>query len=93
MNTKQVHEVFRKIAAGERRHGSFLTAFAHALMAADDDNEALLQPTALALIEKYPTLKGYAEEEADPFDLPILDLMRPKDWARAENDKTKVSPS
>jgi hypothetical protein len=59
-NIKQVHEIFRKIAAGERHHGSFLTTFAQALMLADDDNETLLQQAAVALIEKYSALKEYA---------------------------------
>ena len=62
MTKKEVHEVFRKIAAGERKHGSFLTAFAEALIRADWDNEVILQPAALALIEKYPELKTYGEE-------------------------------
>src|ERR1017187_5649081 len=65
MDIKQVHEVFRKIASGERHHGSFMTTFATALMEADHDNEVILQPAALALIEKYPALNGYAMTAED----------------------------
>lgn len=65
MDIREVHEVFRKIASGERRHGSFLTTFADALMRADDDNELILQLAALALIEKYPTLKHYGYATSD----------------------------
>lgn len=36
MTVAEVHEVFRKIANGERKHGAFLTKFAEALMQADD---------------------------------------------------------
>jgi hypothetical protein len=59
MKVPEVREVFRKIAAGERRHGSFLTTFAQALLYADDENELILQSAALTLIEKY-SLQGYA---------------------------------
>lgn len=62
MDSTQVHEIFRKIASGERKHGSFLTTFAEAMMRADDENEKILLPAALALIEKYPKLKEYAEQ-------------------------------
>lgn len=55
-----VREVFRKIAAGERRHGSFLTTFAQAMMLADDCNELVMQSAAHQLISKY-NLESYAE--------------------------------
>ena len=62
-----VHEVFRKIANGERKHGDFLTSFAHTMMMADAENETLLQPAALQLIAKYK-LEAYATEPPDPSD-------------------------
>jgi len=60
----QVREVFRKISNGEREHGSFLTAFAQAYIAADYENEIMLL-VAVQFIEKYD-IAGYAEEPPDP---------------------------
>lgn len=64
MKVSDVREVFRKIAAGERRHGSFLTTFSQAMLLADDENELILQPVAHSLIEKY-SLHSYALPEAE----------------------------
>ena len=61
----QVREVFRKIANGEREHGSFLTAFAQAYIAADYENEIMLLPVAVQFIDKYD-ITGYVEEPPDP---------------------------
>ncbi len=61
MTVRQVREVFRKISAGERPHGSFLTAFARAIVLADDENELILQAPAHQLIEKYG-LQDYAKQ-------------------------------
>lgn len=47
MTNGDIHEVFRKIAGGERKHGDFLTAFAQAMMRADESNEAVLRPERL----------------------------------------------
>ena len=60
MKVSDVHEIYRKIAAGTKGHGGFLCTFAKALLLADYDNELLMQPTACALIEKY-SLQSYAE--------------------------------
>lgn len=59
LTNPQVFEIFRKIAAGERRHGSFLTAFAQAYVKADQGNRAVLQEAALKFVEKY-SLRSYA---------------------------------
>lgn len=75
MTGDQVHEIFRKIANGERKHGGFLTKFAEAYMMADPENELLLLPAALALIAKYP-IAGYADEP--PETSPIAQLVEPE---------------
>lgn len=62
MIESEVREVFRKIAAGERRHGYFLTTFAKAVMCADDLNFATLLPAANHFIAKYG-LSGYSKSE------------------------------
>lgn len=43
--------------------GSFLRAFAHACMRADEENEIILAPALKALIEKYPK---YADDRLSP---------------------------
>lgn len=50
---EEVRELFRQIATGERTHGAFLTAFAKALVCADDENYLILLPAAARLMSKY----------------------------------------
>jgi hypothetical protein len=71
MSSREVHltdaelkEIFRKIAAGERRHGGFLTDFATAFDRADDDNFKLLFGAALALVGKYDLWEYRHDEDA-----------------------------
>ena len=59
---EEIREVFRKIAAGERVHGSFLVAFATAYIRSDKENEAILRPAAVKLIRKYQ-LEEYADND------------------------------
>jgi len=61
MTDEQIFEIFRKIASGERRHGSFLTAFSEAVIRADRDNFQILRPVAERLADKY-SLNLYAKE-------------------------------
>ena len=60
MNTANIREIFRKIAAGERKHGGFLTTYAKAVMHADEDNFVIMLTACHRLIEKYQ-LHSYAE--------------------------------
>ena len=46
-------ETYRRIAAGEDRHGDFLTTFARSVMVADYENLRLLMPAMMGLAEKY----------------------------------------
>lgn len=62
MTDDQVKEVFRKIASGERKHGSFLTHFAAAVLHADFENFHVVKFAARNLIAKYK-LEKYAEVE------------------------------
>lgn len=62
LTTEQIHEIYRKIANGYNHHGDFLRGFAEAYIRADRDNQAILRPAAVALIEKY-NLQSYAKEE------------------------------
>ena len=58
MSASEVHEIFRKIASGERQHGDFLTCFAEAMLHADTENFQILKPVAEQLIKKY-NVEGY----------------------------------
>jgi hypothetical protein len=60
----EVKEIFRKIAAGEREHGGFLTDFANAMTRADEDNFKLLLGAALALVAKYDLWEYRHAEDA-----------------------------
>ena len=59
MGVETIREIFRKVASGERKHGSFLTLFAQALMHADSVNEMAMQSCAEYFIKKY-NLQSYA---------------------------------
>jgi len=49
----QVLHIFVEIMNGRNYHGSFLRAFADAVLRADDSNLQVIRPAALALISKY----------------------------------------
>ena len=66
MTQPEVREIFRKIANGENRHGSFLTTFSKALIAADDDNFVIMLTAAQRLIEKYALREEYAHNAVQP---------------------------
>lgn len=54
-----LYEVFREIAdTNHHRHGSFLCAFADAIVKADGQNRELLAPVAARLAEKYHLVEG-----------------------------------
>lgn len=57
LTSARIHHVFAEIAQGRGNHGSFLTAFAEAVCAADDMNLALLGPVAAQIISKYGLTK------------------------------------
>jgi hypothetical protein len=61
LSASDIHEIFRKIASGERKHGDFLTSFALTFMWADFENVKLLEPAARELVTKY-FLASYANE-------------------------------
>lgn len=48
-----VWQIFASIVDGVGGHGSFMTAFARAVVTADNENFELLKPVALELIKKY----------------------------------------
>jgi len=52
MTDEEIRHTFIEIATGPGRHGSFLMAFANAVLAADPSNFALVRPLALLLISK-----------------------------------------
>lgn len=49
----QIIEIYRRIATGEEKHGSFLTSFADAIVRADLENFAELRERAIFFIKKY----------------------------------------
>lgn len=53
MDDASIHEIYRRIAAGEEEHGQFLTAFALAITNADYENFAELRERAVFFITKY----------------------------------------
>ena len=53
MRDEEILHIFTEIAQGRGRHGSFLMAFAQAVMCADPSNFALIRPFASVLISKY----------------------------------------
>lgn len=57
LTTAELNEIFRKIAAGERQHGGFLTDFATAFVHADAFNRPLLRQAALDIAAKYQLLE------------------------------------
>lgn len=65
MNTPELIEVYRRIAAGEEKHGNFLTHFAQAFIRADYENLQLLAPLALCLAKKYRLHPAAAVELLD----------------------------
>jgi len=50
---EDVREIYRKIAMGENKHGSFLTHFAEVVIRADAENFSLIRSVAVELIIKY----------------------------------------
>lgn len=78
LSVDQIHEVYRKIANGERKHGEFLTAFAKAYILADPLNAGIMFFTAAAFIEKY-NLAGYAMEPPDDFGVRRSGVPEPPD--------------
>jgi hypothetical protein len=60
MNTPELIEVYRRIAAGEEEHGAFVTHFAKAFEHADHENQQLLYPAARLLAYKYKLAPGIA---------------------------------
>lgn len=53
MRDEEILHIFVEITMGRGRHGSFLMAFAQAVVCADPSNFALVRPIALLLISKY----------------------------------------
>ena len=51
MTDSQILHIFVEISLGRGRHGSFLSRFAEAVVAADPSNFQLLRPLAKHLIE------------------------------------------
>lgn len=54
---EQILHIFKEIHAGRGNHGSFLRAFAWALICADYQNFELLRPAAEDLIDKYQLME------------------------------------
>jgi hypothetical protein len=64
LTREQLEYIFVEILSDKGGHGNFLKAFGRAFMAADHENQALLTPVALQLINKYDLTKhlpGHAE--------------------------------
>lgn len=53
IDDEELKETFREVAAGERKRGGFLTAFAQCLSRADAENFQILKPVAQQLKTKY----------------------------------------
>jgi hypothetical protein len=58
-------EVYRRIASGEEKHGSFVTEFAVAFGHADYENLRLMRPLALLLGYKYKLWPGAGTTSLD----------------------------
>ena len=57
MTDPEILHIYIEISLGRGRHGSFLSRFAEAVVAADPVNFALLRPLAKHMIEKYELQK------------------------------------
>lgn len=66
MTAEDVRELFRRISTKEEPHGEFMTAFAWAILRADDENFAILLPAALRLICKYRLGQDLARHDYFP---------------------------
>lgn len=53
LTNEQLLHIFREIHDGRGQHGSFLSAFAIAMVSADYSNLYLLRPAAQSLVDKY----------------------------------------
>lgn len=53
MEDKTIRTIFINVMNGFGRHGSFLVAYATAVIYADGANFALLRETSIRIIEKY----------------------------------------
>lgn len=60
----ELREIYRKIASNERPRGSFLTAFAQAVVRADHENIIFLKPSMIALATKYDLWDYRFDEDA-----------------------------
>lgn len=53
LTNEQLLHIFREIRGGRGQHGSFLSAFATAMVSADYSNLYLMRSTAQGLVDKY----------------------------------------
>jgi hypothetical protein len=51
--------IFVAIVNDAGKHGDFLKAFARAYLRADHENRKLIEPSAVALVEKYGLIKHF----------------------------------
>lgn len=54
---EKLKEIMVDIALGTKCRGSFLTAYAKAFVAADEENTKIMLPSTLALVAKYDLLE------------------------------------
>jgi len=55
--TDELEHIFKEIVNDVGGHGDFLKSFSLAFLRADHENQILLKPSALALVEKYDLQK------------------------------------